>query len=232
MPHPKTKMMTVTLVILSVFLILASAKKTIEIKHDLQASGFAPGITITAEGKVPALITTAEFTVGILTQTTTVKAGLEKVNKSIQDVNVYLEAGGVAAEDRRVQNYFINPSYDYSSQPAAITGYEIRREIALKLRDLSQLDTLLSKSAEKGMNQMGTITFSSEEKEAQYQEALAKALENARAKAEGAAAKLGKKLGKITSVNELPSYPAYDSYTGMPRQYEVGAQVTVTYELR
>ena len=177
--------------------------------------------------------------------------------KSVQDLNStdvnkvidFLKSTGLDEKSIQTSNFGLQPIYDWNDGQK-ITGYEMRTSIVVSDIPMDQVGTLLSSSIEAGINTIDRISYLSSKYDESYQEALKKAVESSKVKAEAMATASGKSLGEVTNVQEISSYNenryttyAADSATASieagakelaiePGQISVTAQVTVTYSIK
>ncbi len=177
--------------------------------------------------------------------------------KSVQDLNStdvnkvisFLKSSGIDEKSIQTSNFGLQPIYDWNDGQK-ITGYEMRTGIVVSDIPMDQVGTLLTSSIDAGINNIDRISYLSSKYDESYQEALKKAVESSKVKAEAMAAASGKSLGEVTNVQEISSYNenryttyAADSATGSleagakqiaiePGQISITAQVTVTYSIK
>jgi uncharacterized protein YggE len=177
--------------------------------------------------------------------------------KSVQDLNStdvnkvidFLKSTGLDEKSIQTSNFGLQPIYDWNDGQK-ITGYEMRTSIVVSDIPMDQVGTLLSSSIDAGINTIDRISYLSSKYDETYQEALKKAVESSKVKAEAMAAASEKSLGAVTNVQEISSYNenryttyAADSATASieagakalaiePGQISVTAQVTVTYSIK
>nr|WP_314463595.1 SIMPL domain-containing protein [uncultured Clostridium sp.] len=177
--------------------------------------------------------------------------------KSVQDLNStdvnkvisFLKSSGIDEKSIQTSNFGLQPIYDWDNGQK-ITGYEMRTGIVVSDIPMDQVGTLLTSSIDAGINNIDRISYLSSKYDESYQEALKKAVESSKVKAEAMAAASGKSLGEVTNVQEISSYNenryttyAADTATGSleagakqiaiePGQISITAQVTVTYSIK
>ncbi|MTK06530.1 MAG: DUF541 domain-containing protein [Hungatella sp.] len=177
--------------------------------------------------------------------------------KSVQDLNStdvdkvlsFLKSTGIDEKSIQTSSFGLQPVYDWNNGQK-ITGYEMRTGIVVSDIPMDQVGTLLSSSIEAGINTVDRISYLSSKYDESYQEALKKAVESSKVKAEAMAAASGKSLGEVTNVQEISSYNEnrYTTYNAdsatasleagakalaiEPGQISVTAQVTVTYSIK
>ncbi len=205
-------------------------------------------IMINGEGKVMGKPDVAVVEIGLLTEKADVasaqKDNTEKMNNLIAEVKKL----GVKEEDIQTTQYQIYPKYDYPDGKSVLTGYTVAQSVTLKIRELAKISPVLAKVGEVGVNQVSGLTFTIDKPEALKAEARAKALADAKDKAEVLASSLGVKLLRVVSFNEsTPNPPLNFNYRTMTGEgmggggtplpeiqsgsLEVEVQASVVYEI-
>lgn len=177
----------------------------------------APGDqTITALGNATVTLKPdlATFTVGVSTQETQVSAAQAANAAAMQQVIDALKALGMADEDLQTDNYSVNPVYDYQSSKLGdsqvLKAYTVSNTVAVTVRQLDQLPTLLDTAVQSGANEIYGVSFQSSQTAGAYDQALATAAEDAVRKARLIATALGRTAGDVLSVSEVnDGYPTY-----------------------
>ena len=200
---------------------------------------------VTGEGKVTVKPDVASVTVGIQATGSTVKTVQEQINSVINKVSDAVKKLGVDAKDIQTTNYSINPTYDYSGGNQKITGYSASTNLLIKVKQIDKINQVIDAATQNGANQVSGISFDVLDKTKIENEARAKAVVEAKEKAQNAAKIAGFKLGKIINYSEnMDGYPvpmmrSLDAKGGTeaPTQVETGSKnisitVTLSYELQ
>ncbi|MBI3074792.1 MAG: SIMPL domain-containing protein [Parcubacteria group bacterium] len=220
--------------------------------------------SVQGEGKVVAIPDIALISFSVLTEGGKDLAALQKENTEKGNLIIaFLKENKVASKDIKTERYQITPRYqNYSCggpllgggepcPPSEIVGYSIFQEISVKVRDLSSAGTLVARVVAKGANTVSGPDFTVDEPETLQNEARAKAIANARAKAKILARAGGFRLGRPVSIYEgyatpFPTRYALESVkadgmggdmavsapTFEPGSEDIRASVSVTYEIR
>ena len=116
----------------------------------------------------------------------------------------------------------MNPIYDWNSGQAII-GYQMETNLTVSDISIEQTGALLSACVEAGINNIDRVSYLSSQYDACYQEALSKAIEAARKKAEVMAQASGCTLGSVVHIEEyLGSQEArYNSYSAARKEMSV-----------
>src|SRR3989344_1456639 len=163
---------------------------------------------VTGEGKVTVKPDVASVTVGIQATGSTVKTVQEQINSVINKVSDAVKKLGVDAKDIQTTNYSINPTYDYSGGNQKITGYSASTNLLIKVKQIDKINQVIDAATQNGANQVSGISFDVLDKTKIENEARAKAVVEAKEKAQNAAKIAGFKLGKIINYSEnMDGYP-------------------------
>jgi uncharacterized protein len=97
----------------------------------------------------------------------------------------------------------VQPEYnwDNNARERNLIGYFVSRQIEIELRDLEKLGQLLERATDLGVNQLGDPRLDSSKRRELEREALAKAVEDARANADTVAKASGGKLGSARTIS-------------------------------
>jgi hypothetical protein len=119
----------------------------------------------------------------------------------------------IPAKDVQTDYLNIQPSFDNYEQHA-LTGYYVRRNVVIKLKDLTQFEGLLSAALDAGVNYVHGIDFRTSELRKYRDQARDLALQAAQEKAQAMAARLGQTAGEPLAIEESNNYwySPYSSY--------------------
>ena len=160
----------------------------------------------------------------------------------------------------KTTDYSINPQYDYvngvcepggACRPGSQTlrGYQVTQTLEVKVRDTKKAGDLLSGVGSKGATQVSSLSFTTDDDDKLKADARAKAITDAKGKADELAKQLGVSLVRVVGFSEDGNYPVYYAKTmamdsaGMGSapspapelptgQNKITSNVSVTYEIR
>jgi len=198
------------------------------------------GITVNGTGTVHATPDEADFSFGVETQADTADAAISANNDAMQQVINAIKAAGIPAADIQTEQVSVSPRYSDNGQK--ILGYSATNTVDVKIRDLSKVSAVVSAASGAGANQVYGPSLSVSEQSALYQQALAKALDDAHSKAVALAKAAGVSLGRVTNIVEggattpvtfAPSASAEGSKSVPiePGQQDIDATIAVTYAI-
>jgi len=226
----------------------------------MTASKDAGGITVSASSEVKVVPDKARVNIQIITEEKTAE---ECRNANAEKLDAVLKAlSDLGVADTSVQTSYANLSPQYGSRVTSsddkdgeyedwvITGYEMTTSLTVSDLDIDNVGAAVQACVGAGADGTNGIEYYASDYDASYNEALSKALETAKSKAEGIAKATGVGLGRVSNVVEGyqdTSYRYVDSYNmamsteedaavagaakTMPGQVDITAQVTVRFAI-
>lgn len=191
-------------------------------------------VTVTGNGTVTAVPDRAEVSAGVETRAATAKAALAATGTAMQKVIAALRANG--GKDVTTQTVSLSTAFDQNGQP---NGF-VASNVASAETSLDGAGALIDAAVAAGANTVYGPSLSRSDADALYDQALAKAVDDAKARAEILAKAAGRQLGGVTAIVEGGSAPvpfaakagAADAVTPVVSgPQDTSASVTVTYEL-
>lgn len=205
-------------------------------------------ISVTAQAQAKTTPDLATINLGVQSRGATAKAAQDAQAAKMTAIIATLEAQGVDDDDIQTSQVGLNPITVWNERgESRVTGYESVNTVAVQVRDLTKVSTIIDAIVADGSNRIDGIAFSMDDAEKAEADAHAEAVRKARARAEGYAAGAGLKVHRLVSIVEpggssMPPMPmdgmamrAVAEATAtpiMPGQVSTGAAVTVVFELR
>ena len=208
------------------------------------------GISVSGTARIEGVPDTLRLDIGVNVVEPTVDAALTKANEASAALQKALQEGGVAERDIASTQLSIQPQYDYATNTARITGYQVTQSVSAKLRDLDTAGEVIGAAAATGGDAtvVNGISFDLEDNAALLSSARERAIADAKAKAEEYADAAGRGLGQVVSITEstqsIPQPYAADLAAGAvvddslrsvplaPGTQTVSVEVQVTYAFR
>jgi uncharacterized protein YggE len=192
-------------------------------------------VTASGVGSVQAVPDEAQMSFGVETRAPTAEAAVAANADAMRKVlNALRQAGA-----REIATQWVSV-YPVSGENGAIDGYSASNSVSA-VSDVGVAPGLIDAAVEAGANQVSGPGMSSSNAEGLYRQALAKAVDEARERAQVLAKAAGRSLGEISSIVEgsgavpLPyaERAALDASTPIvPGEQETTATVSVTFSLR
>ncbi|NIO70029.1 MAG: DUF541 domain-containing protein [Anaerolineae bacterium] len=162
-------------------------------------------ITVVGEGTVKIKPDIAQANIGVEVIRPTVKAASSGAKDSMDAVLQALKEQGVDEKDIQTSGFSVWTERPYG--PEGPSGdevlYHVTNQVAVTIRDLETVGTVLDAAIEAGANNIYGVTFSLDDPSQVESEAREKAVADAQAKAQELAALNDIKLGDVVSVSEV-----------------------------
>ncbi|MDI6737226.1 MAG: SIMPL domain-containing protein [Nanoarchaeota archaeon] len=207
-------------------------------------------LTVSGESTITTSPDKAEIYLNVEKKSETADGARILNSEASNSVIAALKTNGIKKEDIETSSFTIYPEqrYDGDTEEYITTGYVVRHVIKATTYDVEGAGQLVDTAVKAGANSVENINFglSIEKKQKVDKEALAKATELAKSRAESMADAAGVKLKKLASVEGGSSYAPYIYYRArmemamdskaaptpiMPQTLEVRATSTLVYEI-
>lgn len=208
-----------------------------------------PILTAAGEGKVMVKPDRATINMGVQTEDKDAKTAQTQNAQKMDAVMAKLKALGISDDDIKTSQYNVFPQYDYNDGKSTLRGYQVMNMVNVIVKDTAKLGDIIDQTVQAGANQMDNVAFTISEPDKYYNEAIAKAIEQAKEKANVMANTAGVKVKAIINVSEVAA--GYQPVYGMggmeyakdqalaaaaptpiaSGQLEVKANVVVTFEI-
>jgi uncharacterized protein YggE len=195
----------------------------------------AETLTVSGVGTVPAVPNEAQMSFGVETRGETARAAVSaNADAARRVINALRHAGA-----RELQTQYVS-EYPVTGENGRIDGYSASNSVSA-VSDVGEAPALVDAAVGAGANQVSGPSMSSSNAEELYRQALAKAVDEARARAQVLARAAGRSVGEIVSISEAASASplpyaeraALDSATPIvPGEQDTTATISVTFSLR
>ncbi len=190
----------------------------------------------------------AEILLGVETQSETAIDSQQRNADVMKEIKDALRTAGVSDKDIGTSQYSVDVIRDYSEKgEMKIRGYKTVHIIKISTIKLNSVGVLVDAAIDAGANRVDGVQFIlSKSKEAELRkEAITKASQNAKERAEAIADGLGVKLTKVGRASEgyvsvIPYYKSFNSLSATdvretttdisPGMIEISSSVNVGYE--
>lgn len=175
-------------------------------------------INAAGHGEVYIVPDLAYIYVGVQSDANEVSDALNKNSAQAQAVADAVKAQGVDIKDIQTASFNVYPMTDYDMNgQVSRKYYVVQNTVYITVRDLSKLGVLLDAVVRSGANNINSISFDVQNKDAALAQARDMAIAKARAEAESIAKASGVTLGDLQTVNVYTSNnatPVYDAKGG------------------
>ena len=210
----------------------------------------------TAAPSQPLVITSGEAVVRVAPDLAHVALATESRARSPQDaqrqnaeamtaVRQKLLQGGVPKDAVRTTGYDLQPEFEYASGRQILRGYVARNTIDVRVDDLARIGEVIDLAVGSGATSVSGVRFDLKSRDAVERDALTRAVADARARADAAAAGAGRIIDRVLRIEEARSAEVAMPMMRMaaaaapspstpiaPSDVEVRAQVTLTAVLK
>ncbi|NCT02275.1 SIMPL domain-containing protein [Candidatus Parcubacteria bacterium] len=178
-------------------------------------------ISVIGEGEVLAVPDIGRFSFSVMAENAEASVAQELSGTKINEILAYLREQGIEDKDIKVEQYNLYPRWRYEERVCPIgsycpggervqDGFEVTQSIAVKVRETKDAPKVIAGVGERGATDISNLNFSVDDTEALRDEARAKAIENAQAKAVVLAKQLGVRIVHLTAYSETGA--AYQPY--------------------
>jgi uncharacterized protein YggE len=218
-------------------LLVASAIAGVAQPHFGHSATTAPAgktITVSGDGSVTAVPDRATFGFSIETRAKTASAALAQNSADAAAVIAALKNAGVTSANIQTSQVSLNPQT--SQDGTTIVGYAASNGVTVRTA-LASAGKIVDAAVGAGANGVSGPSLDVSDQTSLYRDALHKAVDNAKLKAQALADATGLSLGAVQSVTEGGSatpFPITDKMSAAGAPIEAGTQqiqasVTVTY---
>ena len=226
---------------------LAGAVLALQVPSIAQSNGNdtdTPARTITVSGTatLTAKPDEAIVSLGVHTEGGSAEAVMNENAERMREVIAALKALGIDDADLATSSLSLYPQW--SNDGRTVVGYQAENQLSVTLHDMALVGKAIDQAVRAGANLAGGISFGLSDENQGVDEALARAIEDARTKAETMATAAGTQLGDVQTIAETSvagPMPYYEDrmYAGAeeaatpvnPPTIESQASVTVTWTL-
>jgi uncharacterized protein len=148
----------------------------------------------------------------------------QKLNSDVMSAVLQkLKGAGLPPDALQTRGYDLQPEYDYNNGRQTVRGYVARNTVEVRVDDLPRVGEIVDMAVTAGATSVGGVRFDLKEKDAAEREALRLAVEDARRRAEAAAAGAGMKVERVIRIEEqrvvvTPPRPAMMAMRGEAAQ--------------
>jgi uncharacterized protein YggE len=204
------------------------------------------GITVVGVGRSSGTPDVANVSVGVETQAASVQQAVADNRTKMTKLLETLKGLGIADKDISTNNYSVytdqQPAQPSKPNVPGPVAYRVNNQVQVTVRDVAKLGDVLDKVVEAGANNIYGVNFSVADTSTLESDARAKAMTDAKARAESLAKLAGVNLGEVVSVSEVVGGPipfarAEAALGGggtpiQPGSLDVNMSVQVTYAIK
>jgi|TARA_Y100000310_G_scaffold339842_1_gene433793 uncharacterized protein YggE len=245
-------LITLTSIVIIAFAALFMAFNSGEVKVTTVNQEQQNSISVSGNAKLEVEPDKAEVYVRIETFNAKADDAKDENAKTADQVIKALKRNGIENDDIETTSFYLNPRYDYDrvKGESILKGYTATNVLKVTTKNIDDAGKIIDTAVDNGANSIQSVNFGlSKEKQKEVSgEALIRAAQVAKEKAESLTASLGINLGKVISVQEsnfnfIPFAAPMMEMDGMaikaesaatqviPGNVEVRASVNMAYEI-
>jgi uncharacterized protein YggE len=172
-----------------------------------------PSVTVTGNAKIVYIPDIGYIHVGISSVGWTTAEAWKKNEEIVKKVFQELKKLGVDDKDLKTGNLSVQPRYSQKpKEEPKFLGYTVTYELNVTVRKLNQMGALLDAMVDAGANRDMNISFGCSKMDDLIEEARAKAVANARKRANLYVTGAGARLGDVLSISDTPYSLPYRNY--------------------
>lgn len=179
------------------------------------AAGVEPGVIhVRGYAQQDVAPDTAYVTIGMESTNKDAEAARTENNTVMTNVRNALEGMGIAKEDMKTTNFYMNPNYDNKNR--SIVSYTVTNSLQVKVTNLDMIPRLIAKAGALNANKLQGIRFTTERADQIKANLIKEAIRNGKQAAQAAAVAAGSQLGQVKEINLNDNSPSYDrvAYSG------------------
>lgn len=164
-----------------------------------------PVVVTTGEGMVEAPPDRAWITITAESRAGNPREAQRRNTDAMKPVIDKLRGSAVAADAIRTIGYDLQQEWDYANNQRVSRGYVARNTIEVRVDDIERVGELLELAVGSGATSVGGVRFDLKDRKKLEREALRLAVEDARTRADAAAAGAGRTIDRILRIDAQSS---------------------------
>lgn len=165
-------------------------------------AGDQPQVSSSGLGVIEAQPDIAIISGRVTVQQDTPEEAVEVARDKLDRIIKALSKKGIASQDLQAAEVLVNPQYHYPrNKPRELSGYQASANFSAKLRELTKLSELYGVLFKAGATQLEPTRFDFSHRDELELQAITKAVEIAKRKAQAGLKPLGQKVGDVLLLN-------------------------------
>lgn len=164
-----------------------------------------PSVSVVGEADIMVSPNQIGFTFEVVTTDPTIAAAKRANDATSAKTISVAKSFNIPNDDLQTDRLTISPRYSGEKDPrgkGTVIGYEVTKRIVITFKQLDRIDEFLAKVIEAGVNRIVDINIDNSDLEKYQQQVRLLAVDNARAKADAYAKRLGQKVGRAYVIRE------------------------------
>jgi uncharacterized protein YggE len=161
-----------------------------------------PVVVASGEGTVKRAPDRAWVTIAAESRAKTSREAQRMNAEAMSAVMTKLKSSGLAGDAIQTSAIDLQPEFDYANGRQTLRGYVARNSVQVRVDDLPKLGEILDAAVGAGATSVTGVRFDLRDRAAAEREALQHAVEDARARANAAAAGAGMRVDRVVKIEE------------------------------
>lgn len=157
-------------------------------------------IAVVGQGKLTAKYDTADISLGFSTDRDTPSGAYQDMSAAMNKVVDALKASGVKEDDMKTGTFNLGAQYDWNNGTQKLVGYRSTNTLTVTTQALDKVAALIQTAVDAGANTVNGVSFSIKDTDELLNKALDAAVDDAKAKADRVATRLGAKVVGVMSI--------------------------------
>ncbi len=158
-------------------------------------------VATTGQAELEVRPDTALVTLGVNIKASDAKSAQAQANQALQKVVAAIKAQGVSEDKIETTSFNLQPEYRYDNSGQHPDGYRVVSSVQATTTNLDGVGALIDAAVGAGANQVQGVSFTLKNRDQYKQQAIDKAVADARAKADAAATRLGTQITGVSHVS-------------------------------
>lgn len=170
-----------------------------------QSVSIQPSVSVVGEAELLIAPDQIGFTFEVVTTDPTIVAAKRANDAASAKTLAVAKTYGIPNDDLQTDRLTISPRYAGEKDTrgkGTVIGYEVTKRIVVTFKQLDRIDEFLAKVIDAGVNRIVNINIENSELEKYQQQVRLLAVDNAKAKADAYAKRLGQKVGPAYVIRE------------------------------
>jgi uncharacterized protein len=160
-------------------------------------------LDVTGRGTLTIKYDTAQIRVGFSSLEAEAGKAYTAMGTSMDGVVAALKKAGIKEDDLQTGMFTMNEEYDYTQNGRQFKGYRVENHLTVTTHDLAKVGDLIQVAVGAGANRLMGVSFSVKDTDKLLEQALDLAVDDAKAKAERVAGKLGAKVAGVYRISVM-----------------------------
>lgn len=158
-------------------------------------------LDVSGTGKLTVKYDTAEVTLGVSELKPAAGEAYSAMSNSMDKIVNVLKKAGIKEEDIKTGTFNLNAEYDWKDGTQNLRGFRSTNTLIITTNKLDQVATLIQAAVEAGSNQLQGVRFYVKDTDALLNQALDLAVDDAKAKADRVAKRLGTEVVGVYRIS-------------------------------